>query len=136
MTRWFPALILLALGSAFGQVDSIEGFEDPELNARYRDLIHTLRCMQCQNQSIAESPSFIAGDMRREVRKMMEEGRSDREIREYLASRYGDYVNFLPPWKPSTWLLWSAPALLMLGGGWVFARVLRNRMQQPMEELE
>ena len=134
--RWLPALTLLVMGSVFGQVDSFEGFTDPELDARYRDLIHTIRCMQCQNQSIAESPATIAGDLRREVRTMMAEGRSNREIREYLASRYGDFVNFLPPWKPSTWLLWTAPALLMLGGGWVFARVLRNRARQPMEELE
>jgi cytochrome c-type biogenesis protein CcmH len=128
--------MLLVAGGAAAQVDSIEGFEDPELDARYRDLIHTIRCMQCQNQSIAESPSDIAADQRREVRTMMAEGRSNREIRDYLASRYGDYINFLPPWKPSTWLLWTAPALLMLGGGVVFARVLRARMRQPLEDLE
>lgn len=136
LTRWLPVLMLLVAGGAAAQVDSIEGFEDPELDARYRDLIHTIRCMQCQNQSIAESPSDIAADQRREVRTMMAEGRSNREIRDYLASRYGDYINFLPPWKPSTWLLWTAPALLMLGGGVVFARVLRARMRQPLEDLE
>ena len=92
--------------------------------------------MQCQNQSIAESPSVIAAGLRREVRSMMAEGRTNGEIRDYLASRYGDFINFLPPWKPSTWLLWLAPALLMLGGGVVFARVLRARMRQPMEDLE
>ena len=133
--RLVPALMLLVLGGALAQVD-IEGFEDPELNARYRDLIHTIRCMQCQNQSIAESPSVIAAGLRREVRSMMAEGRTNGEIRDYLASRYGDFINFLPPWKPSTWLLWLAPALLMLGGGVVFARVLRARMRQPMEDLE
>ena len=134
--RWLPALALLVLGTASAQVVSTEGFADPEMDARYRDLIHTIRCMQCQNQSIAESPAIIAGDLRREVRSMMAEGRSNREIRRYLASRYGDYINFLPPWRPSTWLLWTAPALLMLGGGFVFARVLRKRIQQPLEELE
>lgn len=136
LRRWLPALTLLILGGAQAQVVSFEGFEDPELDARYRELIHSIRCMQCQNQSIAESPSDIAADQRREVRSMIAEGRSDGEIREYLASRYGDDINFLPPWKPSTWLLWTAPALLMLGGGIVFARVLRARMRQPMEDLE
>ena len=82
--RWLPAFTLLVLGSAFGQVDSIEGFTDPELDARYRDLIHTIRCMQCQNQSIAESPAIIAGDLRREVRTMMAEGRSNQGIAEAL----------------------------------------------------
>lgn len=136
LTRLIPALMLLVAGGVLAQVDSIEGFEDPELNARYRDLIHTIRCMQCQNQSIAESPSVIAAGLRREVRSMMAEGRTNGEIRDYLASRYGDFINFLPPWKPSTWLLWTAPALLMLGGGFVFARVLRARMHEPMEDLE
>jgi cytochrome c-type biogenesis protein CcmH len=136
LRRWPAALTLLVVSLGFAQVDSIEGFTDPELDARYRDLIHSIRCMQCQNQSIAESPSIIAADLRHEVRAMMAEGQSNREIRDYLASRYGDFINFLPPWKPSTWLLWTAPALLLLGGGFVFARVLRSRMGQPMEELE
>jgi cytochrome c-type biogenesis protein CcmH len=136
LRRWPAALTLLVVSLGFAQVDSIEGFTDPELDARYRDLIHSIRCMQCQNQSIAESPSIIAADLRHEVRAMMAEGQSNREIRDYLASRYGDFINFLPPWKPSTWLLWTAPALLLLGGGFVFARILRSRMGQPMEELE
>lgn len=132
--RGLAALMLALATPVFAQVDSTEGFEDPELDARYRDLIHTIRCLQCQNQSIAESPAIIATDLRREVRSMIAEGRSDREIREYLASRYGDFVNFLPPWKPSTWLLWTAPALLLLGGTLIFGRILRARMQQPLEE--
>lgn len=134
MRRWLALLLLGVIAVAGAQDATVEGFEDPALEARYRELIHTIRCMQCQNQSIAESPSVIAADLRREVRTMMAEGRSNGEIRDYLASRYGDFINFLPPWRPSTWLLWTAPALLMLGGALIFACVLRTRMQQPLAE--
>jgi len=111
-----------------------EGFEDPALDARYRELIHTIRCMQCQNQSIADSPSATAVDLRRQTRELMTDGLSDNEIRLYFAERYGDFINYQPPFKPTTWLLWSAPALLVILGGFIFARIIRVRMQQPMDE--
>jgi cytochrome c-type biogenesis protein CcmH len=90
--------------------------------------------MQCQNQSIADSPAATAIDLRRQARELIQEGRTDNEIREYFAERYGDFINYQPPLKPTTWLLWGAPALLLLIGGFVFARILRGRMQQPLDE--
>ena len=111
-----------------------EGFDDPAMNDRYRDLIQSIRCMKCQNQSIADSPIDVAADLRRQVREMMVDGRSDQEIKNYLASRYGDFILYQPPFKPSTWLLWAAPGLLLVGGAIVFARTVRNRMQQPLDE--
>jgi cytochrome c-type biogenesis protein CcmH len=135
--RWLSTLTMLVVCAAFAQVDSVEGFADAELDGRYRELIHSIRCMKCQNQSIAESPIDVAADLRREVRELIAEGRSDSEIRSHLAARYGDFINYLPPVKPSTWLLWAAPVLLMLGGGLIFARTLHTRMRQPLaEELE
>ncbi|MGW8370491.1 MAG: cytochrome c-type biogenesis protein [Gammaproteobacteria bacterium] len=131
--RRLVLLVALVLGAVAG-IHAQEGFEDPALNARYRDLIHTIRCMQCQNQSIADSPSDVAGDLRRLVREMMAAGRSDDEIRTYLAERYGDFILYKPPLSSKTWLLWSAPALLLLAGGIVFARTVRSRMQQPLDE--
>jgi cytochrome c-type biogenesis protein CcmH len=125
---------MLALGASLGAQEIVEGFDDPVLDARYRDLIHEIRCMKCQNQSIAESPIDQAGDIRRQVRVLMADGMSDAEIRSYLADRYGDFINYRPPFKPSTWLLWSAPVLLLGGGAFVFARVLRERMGQPLDE--
>ena len=125
---------LLALGAALNAQDIVEGFEDPELDARYRNLIHEIRCMKCQNQSIAESPIDQAADIRRQVRVLMVDGLSDAEIRAYLAERYGDFINYRPPFKPSTWLLWSAPVILLASGAFVFARVLRERMGQPLDE--
>ena len=112
----------------------IDGFDDPALDARYRDLLHSIRCMQCQNQSVADSPAMTADDIRRQVRELMLDGSSDGEIRTYLAERYGDFINYQPPLKPTTWLLWGAPALLLIGGGVVFVRILRDRLQQPLDE--
>lgn len=134
MMRLILACALLSLGAAAFAIDTEVAFEDPALNARYRSLIHEIRCMKCQNQSIAESPIDQAADIRRQVRDLMRDGMSDAEIRDYLAQRYGDFINYRPPFKPTTWLLWSAPVLLILGGAIVFARILRERMQQPLDE--
>jgi len=132
--RTLVILLALSLGAAaFGQ-QVYEGFEDPAMDARYRDLIHTLRCMKCQNQSIAESPVDQAGDIRNLVREMMIEGKSDGEIRDYLISRYGDFVSYKPPLKPSTILLWVGPFLLVAGGAFVFARIIRTHLNQPLDE--
>ena len=131
-------LVLLAvaflLGVSLTATAQVEGFEDPAEDARYRDLIHSIRCMKCQNQSIADSPIDVAADLRREVREMMAAGQSDDEIKSFLISRYGDFISYQPPFKPSTWLLWTGPGLLLLGGGFVFARIVRERMQQPLDE--
>lgn len=133
--RWLLiAALFIGAASALAQVETYEGFADPALDGRYRDLIHSLRCMQCQNESLAESQVDLAADLRRQVREQMANGASDEEIRDYLTSRYGDFISYRPPFKPSTWLLWLAPALLLLGGGIVFARIVRARMHQPLDE--
>ena len=136
--RWLCLMLLLGWGAAFAQVQDLardyEAFDDPALEARYRELIHSIRCMKCVNQSIAESSADSAGDLRREVRERVAEGQTDGEIRRYLAERYGDFINFMPPVKPSTWLLWAAPALLMIGGAIIFGRILHARMRQPLAE--
>jgi cytochrome c-type biogenesis protein CcmH len=90
--------------------------------------------MKCQNQSIAESPVDQAADIRRQVRELMQEGMSDNEIRNFYAERYGDFINYQPPLKPKTYLLWAGPGLLLIGGAFVFVRILRVRLQQPLDE--
>ena len=112
----------------------INGFEDPERDAEYRDLIHSLRCMLCQNQSVAESTADQAQDIRRRAHELMAEGSTPEETRQFLVDRYGDFITYKPPLKPSTYLLWAAPAVFLIGGGIVFARVLRRRMQEPLDE--
>ncbi|MEZ5459193.1 MAG: cytochrome c-type biogenesis protein [Steroidobacteraceae bacterium] len=107
-------------------VDPVE-LDDPALQARYRALSHELRCMQCQNQSIADSPVGLAGDLRREVRELLVEGRTDAEIRSHLAARYGDFILFRPQFNARTAWLWAAPGVLLLIGLVVAVRVVRGR---------
>jgi cytochrome c-type biogenesis protein CcmH len=107
-------------------VDPVE-LEDPVLQERYRGLSHELRCMQCQNQSLADSPVSLAGDLRREVRELLLEGRTDAEIRDHLSSRYGEFILFRPKFNARTAWLWVAPGALLLLGLFIAFRVIRGR---------
>lgn len=89
---------------------------DPAQEARARELELEIRCVQCQNEPIAQSTADIAEDMRNLVRERIAAGDSDAEIRAYFRQRYGDFVLFRPPWDARTWLLWGAPLLLLAGG--------------------
>lgn len=121
---WFLASFLLA--NASHAIDA-ERLDDPVLQQRYEQLTHELRCLVCQNETIADSNATLAVDLRREVREMMKAGKTDIEIRAFLTERYGDFVLYLPPVAPRTWLLWAAPALLLLGGAAVAALVVLRR---------
>ena len=133
LARVLVAVFVLATGTSFA-IDTQEGFDDPELDARYRSLIDEIRCMKCQNQTIADSPIDVAADLRRQVHDMMADGRSDAEIKDYLASRYGDFILYRPPLKPTTWLLWGGPVAFLLIGGFVFTRVLRSYSALPIDD--
>lgn len=127
--------VALILSPIAGAIDAGQRFDDPAKQARYERLIHDLRCLVCQNESIADSNAPLANDLRREVRELMEEGKGDAEIRDFLTERYGDFVLYRPPLKPRTWLLWSAPILFLLGGlgvvGVVVARRARAARANP-----
>ena len=107
-------------------------FNDAAEEARFHKLTAELRCVMCQNQSLADSNAQIAHDLRREVFDLMRAGKSDAEIRDFLVERYGEFVLYRPRFGGHTWLLWLAPALLVLAGGLVIARILRVRGRQPM----
>jgi len=94
---------------------------------RFHALVSELRCVQCQNQSLADSNAQIAQDLRREVLGLMQQGRSDGEIKAFLVERYGEFVLYRPPFAAHTWLLWLAPALLILIGGFIITRIVRRR---------
>ncbi len=94
---------------------------------RFHALVSELRCVMCQNQSLADSNAQIAHDLRREVLNLMHAGKSDDDIREFLVLRYGEFVLYRPRMHASTWLLWFGPALLLLAGALIVARLLRHR---------
>lgn len=121
----FLGAVLLAMQAL--AIDTGRAFEDPEQQARYELLIKDLRCLVCQNQSIADSNATLASDLRREVREMMIAGQSDQQIRDFMTARYGDFVLYRPPVSPRTWLLWSAPVLLLLAGLGIAAMVVMRR---------
>ena len=97
----------------------------PELETRLKKLETELRCLVCQNQTLAESPAGLAGDLRREVRMLADQNKSNEEIKEHLRARYGDFVLYQPPVDGKTYLLWFGPFGLLIGGGillWVMNR--------------
>ncbi|MEW6563181.1 MAG: cytochrome c-type biogenesis protein [Pseudomonadota bacterium] len=129
MKRWVLAglLCLMPLFAWAGEAKDLA--EDPVLEKRMIGLAEKLRCLVCQNESLASSHAELAEDLRREVREQMQKGLSDQEIIDYLVSRYGDFVLYDPPVKSYTYLLWFGPfALLLLGGG-VLVYQLRKRRQ-------
>lgn len=113
---------------------------DPALQERYQKLTHELRCMQCLNQSIADSPVELAGELRNEVREMIVEGKSDDEIRDYMVARYGEFILFRPRFSARNMWLWLGPTVLLLVGAFIAVRILRQRSalvaqdDQPLED--
>lgn len=102
-------------------------FRDAAEEARFQALTHELRCVMCQNQSLADSNAQVAHDLRREVLVLMQQGRSDAQIKQFLVERYGEFVLYRPQVEPGTWLLWFGPLALLLLGGLVLWRVVRRR---------
>ena len=99
----------------------------PELQARYERLTHEFRCMQCQNNSIADSPVGLASDLRREVKEQLIAGKSDDEIRAYMVNRYGNVILFTPPLVASTAWVWMFPVLAVIGGALIGVVIVRRR---------
>jgi len=128
----FLALLacLVTVGGRAFAIDTEAAFDDPVLQHRYESLNRELRCLVCQNQTIADSNATLAHDLRREVRDMIAAGKTDDEIREFMIERYGDFVLYRPRMTAQTFLLWAAPALLLLVGGLMLFRVIRRRAQE------
>lgn len=128
----FAAALLLGCISA-GAIAPME-FDSPEQRERFQALTEELRCLVCQNQSLADSDADLAQDMREEVLKLMKAGHSDDEIRAFLVERYGDFVLYNPRVEASTWLLWFGPGLLVLMGITTLLVALRRRGRQATTE--
>ena len=125
--RHLVAVLCLAFVSAAGAMTPQEATLSTEQEARYRTLIHEMRCLVCQNQTIADSNADLAADLRREVHERIAAGRTDAEIREYVTDRYGDFVLYKPPMSKRTVVLWIGPFVLVLGGVLLVLRILRRR---------
>jgi len=122
------ALLLLAMAFTLGWAkEAVPLAEDPVVEQRLVAISEEMRCLVCQNESLSASRSELAQDLRRELRTLIRQGKSDSEIREFMVSRYGDFVLYRPPVKPTTWLLWAGPFLLMITAVIVLLVYLRRR---------
>lgn len=134
MQRFFVMLVAALLMSPAAAIDTDKRFDDPKLQARYEQLISEVRCLQCQNQSIKDSNVSLAADLRREIARMIEEGRTDEEIADFLVVRYGEFALYRPRTTGKTLVLWLAPFLLVLFGVYALVRVVKHRMSLPIED--
>ena len=124
---------LVAANTALA-VDNTPPFADPALQARYYGLIHELRCMQCQSEALADSNVGLAADLRMEVHKLVESGKSDDEIRDYMVARYSEFILLRPRMSLRNLWLWAAPGVLLIAGIAIAFRVLRRRAQLPISD--
>jgi len=124
------AAIMLLCSAAAWAIDSQPPFADPMLQARYTALTHELRCLVCQDETVADSNADLAADFRRQIHEMVAAGKTDAEIKAYMVERYGDFVLYNPPVQSSTALLWIGPFILLLLALGVVAMVVRRRAGQ------
>jgi cytochrome c-type biogenesis protein CcmH len=141
--RWAVALttaaVLMLLTTVVEAVDPTQ-MPTPALQSRYLSLTHELRCMQCQNESIADSPVDLAADLRRQVHDMLIAGKTDDDVRNFMVARYGEFILFRPRMSLRTAWLWLAPGVLILVGAFVAVRIVQQRSalvtqdNEPLEE--
>lgn len=133
MRLHYCLLFVLAMlfGTSAGANEAIPLAEDPALEQRMIGISEELRCLVCQNESLAGSRADLAQDLRREIRTLIKSGKTDAEIMDFMVTRYGDFVRYRPPVKPVTWMLWFGPFLLLIGalGGLVW--MIKRRQRQP-----
>ena len=130
LRAFFFSIAASAVAPTFAQLPTpVQPLPSPELALRLKKLESELRCLVCQNQTLADSPAGLAGDLRREVRSLVESGKTDAEIKDFLQVRYGDFVLYKPPVDPKTWVLWFGPFVLLGGGAAIAVWVGRRRRQ-------
>ena len=128
MGKWLVLMLAVLVVNAARAADSAPVADDPQLEKRVMELAENLRCLVCQNQTIADSPAELAVDLKKQIREKMKQGMSDREIIDYMVARYGDFVLYRPPLKGSTILLWFGPLLFLAAGlAALFYRLARRK---------
>jgi cytochrome c-type biogenesis protein CcmH len=134
------ALVLAGIMGVFAAVaaeQAVDGYgqlEDRGLQTRFERITQELRCLVCQNESIADSNADLAVDLRQQVREMLVAGKSDDAIFGFMTDRYGEFVRFNPPLEPKTLLIWGAPFFMLLLGGVIIYRVARQRGRMPLDD--
>ena len=128
------ALLFVGLHAAYA-IDPLP-FKDRAEEVRFQNLTRQLRCLVCQNQDLADSDADLAKDLRRQVFEMMQSGKSDDQIKQYMVSLYNDFVLYDPPLHAGTWLLWFGPFVLLALGAFVVLRILRQRTRAPLASVE
>ncbi len=136
MVKWILLLCMALLMAATHAREAAPAAEDPVLEARMLRIAAELRCLVCQNQTIADSQAGLAVDLRNQVREMLSRGDNDQQIIDYMTARYGDFVLYRPPLKSSTALLWFGPGVLLIGGLVTLFVVLRRRSRMADDMFE
>ncbi len=132
--RFLPALIFTLLSNAALAIDPSDPLTDPKQQAMYETITKEVRCLVCQNQTIADSTAPLAADLRREIRRMIEEGQTEEEIKIFLVERYGDFVLYKPLFRSWNIALWLAPVALLIIGFIAIRRIVSQRGQLPIDE--
>jgi len=137
--KFVLATALLTAALAIGNVQAYTleqfTFDDPAQTEAFHNLIGELRCLVCQNESLAGSQAGVAQDLRKEIYRMMREGKSRTEVIDFLVARYGDFVLYEPPLKPATYVLWFGPFVLLGIGGLLLFRALQRKKAAPEQDL-
>jgi cytochrome c-type biogenesis protein CcmH len=134
MMRAFVLVSMLICFAAFTIAKEAQPNEDPKIEQRMRALTEQLRCLVCQNETLADSHADLAEDLRKQIREQMKAGKSDQEIVAFLTQRYGDFVLYKPPVKSTTYLLWFGPFVLLIAGTGVLYRYVKRRRELIQEK--
>jgi cytochrome c-type biogenesis protein CcmH len=129
-----PAAAPAARAAAPAAVDAHGQLQDPALQTRFEQITKELRCLVCQNETIADSNAELAGDLRTQVQELLAAGKSDDAIFDFMTQRYGEFVRFSPPLERKTLLIWGAPFIMLLLGGVIVFRVVRHRSRMPLDD--
>jgi cytochrome c-type biogenesis protein CcmH len=132
--RCCAAFVLTLCAAVAAGLDANGQLEDPVLQGRYERITKDLRCLVCQNESVADSNAPLAEDLRRQVREMLVGGKSDEAVFDFMTARYGEFVRYNPPLDSKTLLIWGAPFIMLLIGAAVIVRVVRHRSRLPVDD--
>mgnify|MGYP001323242420 FL=1 len=136
MAKWIVWLSLPFWAGLALANEAAPASADPVLEARMMRISSELRCLVCQNQTIADSHAGLAVDLRQQVREMLQKGQSEQEIIAYMTARYGDFVLYRPPFKATTALLWIGPGVMVVAGLAILVIVLRRRSRMPQDQFD